>query len=229
MTEFDIGIVLAAWLTGFAGGSGHCLGMCGGIVGALGVGQGAGWRGLVRIAAAHLGRITSYAVAGAIVAAAGSAVVSILPGADSRLLLRTAAAMLILAIGLKLLLGWPRLRGIELGGAGAWRLLAPQLRRLLPPRDPLRAFGVGALWGWLPCGLVYAQLTVATAAGSARTGALVMAAFGLGTIVSLSLVGVLLHSLGLARLPRRASGALLVLFAVWTVLPLLTTAGPHAH
>lgn len=48
-----------------------------------------------------------------------------------------------------------------------------------------------------------------------------MSAFGLGTIVSLSVVSVLLHSLGIARIPRQASGALLILFAIWTVLPLL--------
>jgi hypothetical protein len=117
---------------------------------------------------------------------------------------------------------------LEQAGARFWRLLAPQMRRLLPPRDPLRAFGVGALWGWLPCGLVYAELAVAAAAGGPGTGALVMVCFGIGTIVSLSAVSMLLHSLGIAKLPRRASGVLLVLFAVWTVLPLLSSAG-HAH
>jgi sulfite exporter TauE/SafE len=220
MTEFDIGIVLAAWLTGFAGGSGHCIGMCGGIVGALGVGQGAGWQGLLRIAAAHLGRITSYSVAGLVAGFAGAAFVSQLLGPDGIRLLRMVAAALVLLIGLQLLFGWPLLRRVEQGGARFWRLLAPQMRRMLPPRDPVRAFGVGALWGWLPCGLVYAELAVAAASGSAATGALVMAAFGLGTVVALSLVSVLLHSLGMAHMPRRASGALLVLFALWTVVPL---------
>jgi len=219
MTEFDIGIVLAAWLTGFAGGSGHCIGMCGGIVGALGVGQGAGWSGLARIAAAHLGRIASYTVAGVVAGFAGAAFVTGLLGPRGMVALRIAAAVLIFAIGLRLLFGWPLLRRLEQGGARFWQLLAPQMRRLLPPRDPLRAFGVGAIWGWLPCGLVYSELAVAAASGGMRAGALVMAAFGLGTVVSLSMVSVLLHSLGMARLPRQASGALLVLFAVWTVLP----------
>jgi len=48
-----------------------------------------------------------------------------------------------------------------------------------------------------------------------------MSFFGLDTIVSLSAVSVLLHSLGMARMPRQASGALLILFAIWTVLPFL--------
>ena len=102
------------------------------------------------------------------------------------------------------------------------------MRKLLPPRDPVRAFGVGALWGWLPCGLVYAELAVATAAGGTVQGALVMASFGIGTIVSLSVLSALLHAVGLGRMPRQASGVLLVLFAIWTILPLIR-GGSHMH
>lgn len=219
MTDFNIGVALAAWLTGLAGGSGHCIGMCGGIVSSLGVGHGSGLTGLARIGAAHLGRITSYALAGSIAGFAGATVVTGVFGANGITVLRIAAAAVIFAIGLQLLFGWPLLRRVEQGGARFWRLLGPQMRKLLPPRDPLRAFGVGALWGWLPCGLVYAELAVAAASGGAAAGALVMAAFGFGTIVSLSMLSILLHSLGLARLPRQASGVLLILFAVWTASP----------
>lgn len=226
MTEFNIGLVIAAWLTGLAGGSGHCIGMCGGILGALGVGQGRGWRGLVRLAAAHLGRVSSYALAGAIAGILGTTFVTGLFGPDGIGVLRIAAAVLIFAIGLQLLLGRPLLTRLEQAGSRFWRLLAPQMHKLLPPRDPLRAFGVGTLWGWLPCGLVYSELAVATASGGPATGALVMVSFGIGTIVSLSAVSVLLHSLGIAKMPRQASGALLILFAIWTVLPLLEVSTP---
>ena len=106
------------------------------------------------------------------------------------------------------------------------------MRGLLPPQTPLRALAVGALWGWLPCGLVYAQLTVAAASGGALTGALVMASFGLGTVLALSVLSTLLHSIGLGRLPRQASGALLLVFGLWTALPLVlphgATQGPAA-
>ncbi|HMB72889.1 MAG TPA: sulfite exporter TauE/SafE family protein, partial [Gammaproteobacteria bacterium] len=149
-------------------------------------------------------------------------------GSSGILVLRVAAAGLIFAIGIQLLLGRSMLRQLERAGARFWHVLAPQMRRLLPPRNPLRAFGVGALWGWLPCGLVYAELAVAAAAGSAAAGALVMAFFGLGTIVGLSVLGTLLHAIGLGRVPRQASGAILVLFAIWTVVPLIQSAS-HAH
>jgi sulfite exporter TauE/SafE len=224
MTDFDVGLVIAAWLTGLAGGSGHCIGMCGGIVGALGVGQGSGLGGLARLAAAHVGRVTSYALAGAIAGVAGTTFVTGILGPDGITVLRIAAAVLIFAIGLQLLLGRPLLTRLEQAGSRFWRVLAPQMHKLLPPRDPIRAFGVGALWGWLPCGLVYSELAVATASGGPITGALVMSAFGIGTIVSLSAVTVLLHSLGMARMPRQTSGVLLILFAVWTVLPFMQSA-----
>jgi sulfite exporter TauE/SafE len=227
VSEFGIGLVLAAWLTGLAGG-GHCIGMCGGIVGALSLGPGRGMQRLVRIAAAHAGRVTSYALAGALVGFAGAALATGLAGSSGLVVLRIVAAALILAIGLQLLLGRPLLSRIERGGARFWRLLAPQLGKLMPPRDPLRAFGVGALWGWLPCGLVYAELAVAAASGGPLGGALVMSFFGFGTMVSLSVLSVLLHSLGLSRMPRRISGALLVMFSVWTLLPLIHGGAPGA-
>lgn len=221
MPELDAGLLVAAWLTGLAGGSGHCLGMCGGIVGALGVRQRPGLKGLGIVLCAHLGRVLGYALAGAIAGFLGASLVGALLGGNGIRLLRIAAAVLIVSIGLQLLLGRPLLTRIERGGARIWRVLAPHFRSLLPPRDPLRALALGGLWGWLPCGLVYAQLSVAVASGGAPTGAMLMASFGLGTLVSLSALSALLQSLGLARLPRQASGALLVVFGLSMIVPLL--------
>lgn len=231
MIELDFGLVLAAWLTGLAGSGGHCLGMCGGIVGALGVRAQRGARGFGVLAAAHLGRVLGYMAAGALFGFFGSAIVGALLGATGVLVLRVMAAALIAATGLQLLLGRPLLAPLERGGARLWRRLAPLARGLLPPRDAPHALAVGVLWGFLPCGLVYAQLAVAATSGSAWAGSALMATFGLGTSVGLSAVSALLQSLGLARVPRRAAGALLVLFAVALVVPLLPPlpATPHAH
>jgi sulfite exporter TauE/SafE len=226
MSEFDAGLILAAWLTGLAGGSGHCLGMCGGIVGALGVRQGSGLRGTSIVLVAHAGRVIGYAIAGAIIGLFGATIVGTIAGSSAMPVLRAVAAALVLLIGLQLLLGRPLLTRLERGGARIWRVLAPTFRRWLPPRNPLHGLLAGMLWGWLPCGLVYAQLTVAATSGSAAQGALLMVAFGIGTSVSLSVVSVLLQSLGLGRLPRQASGVLLIVFALWTVLPLVASTHP---
>lgn len=233
MSELDVGLLVAAWLTGLAGSGGHCLGMCGGIVGALGVRAGQGSKGFGVLAAAHLGRVLGYVAAGAFVGFLGAAVFGALLGSTGAAALRLCAALLIAATGLQLVLGRPLLGALEKGGARFWRRLVPLARSLLPPRDAAHALAVGALWGFLPCGLVYAQLAVAAASGGAWAGGAVMAAFGLGTSVGLSALSALLQSLGLARLPRRAAGALLVLFAVAMVVPilppLLSTTVPAGH
>ena len=229
MPDLDLALLLAAWLTGLAGSGGHCLGMCGGIVGALGLRQRPGLGGFAVVSAAHAGRVLSYSVAGAIAGLAGATAVTTLFGANGLVVLRVAAAVLIGAIGLQLLLGRSLLNPLERGGAFLWRRVAPLMRPLLPPRDPVRALAVGALWGWLPCGLVYAQLSVAATAGGAPQGALVMAAFGVGTSVGLTVLSALLQSLGLARLPRQAAGALLVVFGVALLLPLFGAPAVHHH
>jgi sulfite exporter TauE/SafE len=194
--------------------------MCGGIVGMLGIRQRAGATGYATLLTAHLGRVGGYALAGALVGFLGSSLASAALGTQGLIALRGAAAVLVLLLGLQLLLGQPLLSGLERQGAKLWRPIAPHLRRWLPPRTPLHALAVGALWGFLPCGLVYAELAVAAASGSALGGALVMASFGLGTVLALSVVSTLLHSIGLGRLPRQASGALLLVFGLWTAAPL---------
>jgi sulfite exporter TauE/SafE len=229
MLELDLGFLIAAWLTGLAGSGGHCLGMCGGIVGALGLRQRPGWQGFAVVAAAHLGRVLGYAMAGALVGFAGAAAFGSVFGTQGIVLLRIGAAALIAAIGVQLLLGRPLLTPLERVGARFWRRLAPLMRTVLPPRNAAHALAAGALWGWLPCGLVYAQLSVAATAGGALQGAALMTVFGFGTSVGLSMLSALLQSLGLARLPRRAAGALLLVFAVSMVLPFLETAQTHAH
>lgn len=229
MSEFNLGLVLAAWLTGLAGGSGHCIAMCGGIVGALGIGQRAGLSGTLTLLCAHAGRIVGYALAGGTAGLLGAAIVSGLFGPDAVVLMRFVAAALLLLIGLQLLLGRSLLTGIERAGGRLWKRISPAFRRLLPVRGPGQALIAGLLWGWLPCGLVYAQLSVAAASGSAPAGAVLMMAFGLGTSVSLSVMSVLLQSLGMSRLPRQISGALLILFAVWTVAPFLLPSTQSMH
>jgi hypothetical protein len=62
-------------------------------------------------------------------------------------------------------------------------------RPLIPVKTTARAFMLGALWGWLPCGMVYAALLLALSSASAPAGAGVMLIFALGTLPSLAAVG----------------------------------------
>jgi len=74
---------------------------------------------------------------------------------------------------------------IERLGKHVWKFLSPYSARLIPVSSPKKAIGLGALWGWLPCGLIYSMLTWSLASGNAKNGALIMTFFGLGTFPAL--------------------------------------------
>ena len=193
-------------------GSVHCAAMCGGIVGALSVG---GVRPSLpaapafpvpvrtvtatNVAAYNTGRIASYMAAGAL--AGGASGFAALPGLQEAAY--WAANLMLVALGLFLMDAWRGLARLEQGGQALWRHVRPLLRRLGPPSTPGRMLAAGALWGWLPCGMVYSVLVTAMLSGSALDGAAVMLAFGLGTLpmlAALGLAGQRLH--GLLRMRR---------------------------
>jgi hypothetical protein len=52
-----------------------------------------------------------------------------------------------------------------------------------------KALGLGLVWGWLPCGLVYSVLLIAATSAQPIQGAFVIIAFGLGTLPAMRLTG----------------------------------------
>jgi len=213
----------SALVLGLLGG-GHCLGMCGGLMGALTLAIPPEQRGRrARLLLAYnLGRILSYACAGLLLGLAGWAVAS----SPAALALRVVAALLLIAMGLYLAGWWSGLTRIEALGRGLWRHIQPVASRLLPVSSLPRALLLGALWGWLPCGLVYSTLLWAASQGNAGYSAALMLAFGLGTwpvLLATGLAAEQVNSLLRRRSVRMAGGLLVILFGVWT-LP-----GPHQH
>lgn len=184
----------AAFVIGLLGGV-HCIGMCGGIAAALtqaGQGRWPAWKGRLGY---NLGRIGTYALVGAIAGSLGGA--SLLLG---RLLPIQIAAYVIANLMLVALGGY--LAGVsslvtrlETPGRWLWSRLQPLARRLMPADRWSRALALGAVWGWLPCGLVYTMLATALLAGTASGGALIMLAFGLGTLPNMFLAGALMSRL----------------------------------
>jgi sulfite exporter TauE/SafE len=128
--------------------------------------------------------------------------------------LELAAGVLMIALGLFLAGLLPSFARVESIGAPLWRRIRPLGQRLLPMRTPWHALGFGALWGFLPCGLVYSALSLAALAGSASAGAITMLAFGAGTVPALLAVSAVLRALrrfaGSAKL-RVAGGALVTM------------------
>lgn len=217
-------LLLAALLTGLAG-AGHCAGMCGGIAGALAFAVPAerrqGPAHLLMLLAMSGGRISLYVLLGA-VAGGLAALVAPAEAGTAMLVLRLLTALALLLVALHLLGIARSLRWLEQAGARAWQRLAPLSRRLLPLRGPGDAWLAGAIWGLLPCGLVYGALLYAAGAGSAAAGAAVMAAFGLGTLPAVLGLGLLAAQLrARAAGLRLASGALLLAYALATLLATL--------
>ncbi len=177
---------LSAFLVGMFGGV-HCFGMCGGIVGALSLGLPEYVRrepmaALPYLLAYNTARILSYTIAGALIGGIGALATNLMALHHARLLLQLVAGAFLLALGLYLGGWWRGLARIEQAGNRIWRHLEPLGRRFLPIRTVPQAFGMGLVWGWLPCGLVYSVLIWAVSAGSAERGALLMLSFGLGTL-----------------------------------------------
>lgn len=213
----------SALVLGLLGG-GHCMGMCGGLMGALTLAIPPAQRGrrLRLLVAYNVGRVLSYTAAGLMLGMAGWAVAN----SPAVFVLRIIAALLLIAMGLYLAGWWSGLTRIEAMGRGLWRHIQPVASRLLPVSSLPRALLLGALWGWLPCGLVYSTLLWAASQGDALYSAGLMAAFGLGTwpvLLATGLAAERVNRLLRRRSVRVAGGMLVVLFGVWT-LP-----GPHQH
>ncbi len=212
-------------------GSTHCIGMCGGISASLGMIDGR--RNLSFALCYNLGRIICYALLGAllgaIVAVLGNSVQPLLPSIG--LWLRALAGLLVISMGLYISGWWLGLTHIEAAGSALWRRVQPYAKKIGPPRTRMAAAQLGALWGLLPCGLVYSSLGWTAAHGNTVHSAILMATFGLGTVPAMLLTTLggqqLQHYLRRAGV-RKIIGLLLIGFGIATiVVPFLHTR--HAH
>lgn len=206
-------------------GSGHCVAMCGGISCALSAGlpqsvRRSPSRMLPYVIAYNVGRMTSYMLAGALFGGLGAGVGVVLPPSWAEGLGLAISMAFVIALGLYLGDWWRGLAALERLGAKLWRRLEPLGRQFLPVTRWRGAFAVGLLWGWLPCGLVYAALALALVSGGAFEGALTMLAFGLGTLPALIMLGFAGRWLAALRRPgaRRAAGASLCVLGVVVLL-----------
>ena len=216
MSEINL---ISAFVVGLLGGV-HCAGMCGGIVGALSFGTREG-RNFPILLGYNLGRISSYTLAGALMGALGFYFSGLLPVQTAQRVLLSFAGVFLVLMGFYLAGWWNALSGVERLGGMLWRRIEPLGRGLLPVRSVGQAVLLGLLWGWLPCGLVYSALVWTVSSGGVLEGAMLMLAFGLGTLPNLLLMGVAAAQLNRwVRNPlvRAFAGALVILFGVFLLL-----------
>lgn len=215
---------ITAFIVGLMGGV-HCVGMCGGIVGALSfaVNSTAAQqksRLLTLMLSYNLGRLTSYTLAGGIMGALGWLALAWTDLQYMQLMLQLFAGVFMFLMGLYISGWWMGLTRIEKLGAYLWKYLQPGAQKLLPVSNPLQALLLGLLWGWLPCGLVYSVLIWSISSGSFVDGGLLMLSFGLGTLPNLLAMGLFANQLKQWVQKQRVryfSGGLVMLFACWTL------------
>ena len=231
-TELNL---FAALLAGFTS-SAHCFAMCGGIAGALGMhARAAGSNTNAALVAGlyQLGRISGYALAGALVGLVGSQAARVLDLVRVGSLLRIASGVLILLLGLRLLVRWNALQWIERLGARFWMRLRPLVQFAGTRAGLIKPLTVGLLWSLLPCGLIYSMLLLAAMSGDPGRGALIMLAFGAGTLPSMlstSLLSARLQSKMSHPVVRIASGAAMTVLGAWMIYAaLMMGGGGQAH
>jgi|JFJP01.1.fsa_nt_gi hypothetical protein len=226
-SEFTL---LSAFLVGLFG-SVHCIGMCGGIVGSLTMGispevRESPLRLIPYLLMYNLGRILSYLLIGVLAGFLGQQLSQVLPLENPRMVAMWASSIFMIILGLYIGGWWRILTVLEKAGSQLWRYLEPLGRRFLPVRTPFHALGLGMIWGWLPCGLVYSVVAFAVTTGDTVQGGLLMLAFGVGTLPMMLTLGATAN--WLVRITRHSIvqqiiGALIIVFGLFIIF------GPHHH
>ena len=212
--------LLTLFLLGFFGG-GHCVGMCGGLSSAFALQLPPGLNRAGLIVLLNLGRISSYVFIGLLVGAIGQIGISLDQTRWLQNGLYLSANLLLLFLGLYLAGISSLATRIESIGRPVWKRLNPLLNRLLPIQSVPPCFGVGMLWGWLPCGLVYSASLYALGSGNALEGGLYMLAFALGTLPNLLAMGLFaaqLKNFLQRKTVRLAAGLLVAAWALWRLV-----------
>jgi len=241
MDSVSLSALTGALLAGLLGGA-HCVAMCGGFVAAM---SGAGIppsalgtpllpaRALARRQVPYnLGRITTYAALGAIAGGVGAAALGTGEWPAVQRALYVVANLFLLALAAAIAGRGSSVEWLQRVGAAVFSRVVPTVRPLVARNAVPARFALGTIWGLVPCGLVYSVLPIALFAGSAPAGALVMLAFGLGTLPNLLAAGWLAtraRSWLDARLLRYGAATLLAGFAALGIWRALSGTLPPGH
>lgn len=219
--------LISAFLLGLMG-SGHCLGMCGGIISSLSMATNNKNNKWFKISAYQIGRILSYSFFGFIFGWIGQLSQSII----ALPFLKILSGVLLILMGLYLSHIWMGINYLEKIGKIIWNKISPLTKKLLPVSNATQALLLGILWGWLPCGLVYTSLGYATTTADPFNSALFMLAFGLGTLPSTLLAGAasisLKNWLNLKSV-RLTTALMFIAFGLYTLYSLFQTGSMHHH
>ncbi len=190
---------------GFLGSFGHCAGMCGPLATALAFADRTtdpSWQEQLRFhGLLNLGRLGSYVLVGAAIGAIASVLAAggqlAGMGSGMRQLVALLSGLLLVAFGLARL-GIPLFPGLP--GLGRWHnWLGRAIARVAARSGGWMPLLLGALWGWMPCGFLFAAQLKAAETGSPIAGGATLLAFGLGTLPVMWGIGSALGAIGTNR------------------------------
>jgi len=167
----------------------------------------------------NFGRILSYSLIGAIVGFTGSIAAKNIGLPLAGLKIFSAIFVILLGLYLGQWLLW--LNRIETIGKKLWQHISPLASNVIPVNTPLKALGLGAIWGWLPCGLVYSTLTWALASSDIINGASIMFFFGIGTLPALLTLSVGFSSIKTALVNptlRKVIALILISYGIYSFI-----------
>jgi hypothetical protein len=206
-------LAITALIMGLAGGP-HCVAMCG--AACAGIGHAAGVQQNRALLSFQLGRWLGYSLMGGLAALSVQALGWLTVESAA---LRPVWSMLhVAAMVLGLLLIWQAKQPVWLDQSA--QNLWAKIRKLNLNMGKVAPVGVGVLWAFMPCGLLYSALMVAALTGNALDGALTMACFALGSGLSLGLAPWLLlklKSLGDGAWGIRLAGLALAITSGWAL------------
>ena len=187
-------LISMAFITGLLG-SGHCVGMCGGLVAALSLSDTGQRGGVLFHLLYNIGRITTYTAVGWFVGWLGSALAYANSMVDTArvLLISSDIFVILLGLGSAGFFSSLKLNVMQLEFPGPISQIIAVVSRLkkLPP--PLASLPLGLIMGLLPCGFLYAMIIAAGQSAAPDKGAFIMFAFGLGNMPALFLFGSAAH------------------------------------
>jgi sulfite exporter TauE/SafE len=177
-----------ALATGFLG-SGHCLGMCGGLISALSIALAGRQQNLLFQGLYHLGRLVTYSLIGALVGWLGSVLAYANQFHGLMRLALVGSDCFIIVVGLGTAGLFHRLNVMGLNFPGPVQAITRASLVLIRRPSAFAALPLGLLMGFLPCGFLYSMIITATQTASLAKGSLTLLFFGLGTTPALFLFG----------------------------------------
>ncbi len=208
--------LLPFFIAGFAGGL-HCLAMCGGFACATCQTD----KPLLATLSYNIGRSLTYVLLGGLAGTLGAYFLPFITFYQALDVIRWVIAGSLILIGLYISGLWKGFVPLEQLGLMVWRKSFPLQARIAHYPAQLKWFLSGAVWGGIPCTLVYAALLMSFSTGGTMYGAISMFAFAMGTMPLMLSVGVLSHNVSKSLKSnqfRVFSGGVLILFGLWVGL-----------